>query len=391
MQEYTKRAAYISIILLGIVSLMGDIVYEGARADISPYLEFLGASAIIVGLVGGLGEFVGYAIRLLSGYLADTTRAYWLFTFIGYGLIIAIPLLALSKTWQIAALLVIVERLGKALRSPSRDTILSMVSRGVGSGRAFGIHETLDQIGAIAGPLLVGFLMLYTENNYPTVFATLSIPFLIMIFALFFTYKNIGRLTEIKKEEGVRSVKREKLNRNFYLYSAAVLFNTLGLINILLITFKASQILPMEKKWIIPMIFVIIQGVDASIAYISGYTYDKLGVKFLMVPFILSIFPSLITLISKDLSMIILACVFFGVVLGMQESIYRAVIADMTPLDSRGTAYGIFNTVYGLGLLGGGVVYGLFINYGTDMVLIAAYAVLSQIVAISLLMRCKIR
>jgi MFS family permease len=140
------------------------------------------------------------------------------------------------------------------------------------------------------------------------------------------------------------------------------------------------------------MIFAIIQGVDASIAFISGYTYDKLGIKFLMVPFILSIFPSLITLISKDLSMIILACVFFGVVLGMQESIYRAVIADMTPLDSRGTAYGIFYTVYGLGgLLGGGVVYGLFIDYGTNMVLIAVYAVLSQIVAISLLMRCKIR
>ena len=79
-----SKNAYIGILLFGIVSLMGDVVYEGARGILPTYLKFLGASAVIVGLVGGLGDFLGYALRLVSGFLADTTRAYWFFIFLGY-------------------------------------------------------------------------------------------------------------------------------------------------------------------------------------------------------------------------------------------------------------------------------------------------------------------
>ncbi len=182
-----SKNAYGGILLLGIVSLMGDVVYEGSHGLVPDYLKFLGASAVIVGLVGGLGEFLGHALRLVSGVLADTTRAYWLFIFLGYGLIASIPLLGFAGGWEIAIILVLLERVGKAFRSPSRDTILSIVSKGIGVGKVFGVHELLDQIGAVAGPFIVATLMFYSSNNYQQTFSLLLLPFLTLLAVLFYT------------------------------------------------------------------------------------------------------------------------------------------------------------------------------------------------------------
>ncbi|HOF13911.1 MAG TPA: MFS transporter, partial [Spirochaetota bacterium] len=174
-----KKRAYQFIIVFGIISLLGDIIYEGARSVNAQYLKGLGANALWVGIVAGLGEFVGYAIRLVSGYLSDKTRAYWLFTFIGYGLLITVPLLALTGIWQVAALLMIGERLGKALRSPAKDTILSQVTTQVGRGLGFGIHEAMDQIGAIAGPLMFTFIFAYVVD-YNLGYKIMWIPFILL-------------------------------------------------------------------------------------------------------------------------------------------------------------------------------------------------------------------
>ena len=152
---------------MGIISLLGDIVYEGARSISGPYLALLGAGASIIGIVGGIGEFVGYALRLVFGYFADKTKAYWTLTIIGYGLLLSIPLLAFSNSWQIAAFLLIMERMGKAIRSPARDAILSHATKQVGRGWGFGIHEALDQIGAIIGPLIFSAVFVeFTIQNW---------------------------------------------------------------------------------------------------------------------------------------------------------------------------------------------------------------------------------
>lgn len=186
------RGAYTAILLLGMVSLMGDVVYEGSRGLITPYLAFLGASAFLIAFIGRFGEFLGYALRLVSGKLADTTKAYWAFMFLGYGLIASIPLLGVTRILEIAVILVLFERIGKAIRAPSRDAVLSIVSRGLGAGKAFGIHEPLDQVGAILGPLIVGGLMFYTGNNYNLTFSYLSLPFIALLAILAYTYKKIG-------------------------------------------------------------------------------------------------------------------------------------------------------------------------------------------------------
>ena len=265
-----SKSAYGGIILLGIISLMGDIVYEGSRGLIPGYLKFLGATAFVVGLVGGIGEFIGYAFRLISGLLADNTRAYWLFIFLGYGLIMSVPLLGIAGSWEIAIILILLERLGKALRAPSRDTVLSIVGRNVGAGKAFGIHEFLDQIGAVTGPLIVTALMIHNSNNYQQTFCFLSLPFLILLVFLVYTYRRIGSRTVT----GSKTFEARKvLGKPFYTYTFAVMLNTIGLIPVVLILYKASYILqPEEQQWMVPLIYLLIQGVDALIAPLSGKT-----------------------------------------------------------------------------------------------------------------------
>ena len=366
---------------------MGDVVYEGSRGIVPSYLEFLGATALIVGLVGGLGDFLGYALRLVSGFLADTTRAYWLFIFLGYGLIISIPFLGLRLGLEIAVIFVLLERFGKAFRSPSRDTVLSIISKDVGAGKAFGIHELLDQIGAILGPLIVAFLMLST-NNYSFTFGFLFLPFLVLLVVLAYTYKRIASKTiaiEPQKIEG----RREKLAKPFYIYTFAVLLNTAGLITYTLILYKASTILQLSQQWIVPLIYLLIQGVDAPMALIAGYAYDKFGIRILIMPFLLSLFPPLLTMVGSELSTLIATAIVFGLVLGMQESIYRAAVSELAPISSRGTAYGIFNTAYGVGFLISGAVYGLLMELRTPFIFVIFYVLITQITATASLLSTR--
>ncbi len=151
--DISKSAALKFVVFIGVVSLFSDFTYEGARSITGPFLAVLGASGTIVGIITGFGELIGYALRLASGYWADRTGRYWTIVFIGYGMnLLAVPLLALAGHWEIAAVLMVAERMGKAIRTPARDVMLSCASEPVGRGWAFGLHEAMDQIGAVLGP-----------------------------------------------------------------------------------------------------------------------------------------------------------------------------------------------------------------------------------------------
>jgi MFS family permease len=373
----TKRTAYLAVLSMGIVSMLGDIAYESGRGIAPDYLRFLGASAFMVGAVSGAGEFIGYAMRLVSGPLADRSRAYWLFIFLGYGLILAVPLMGFTSSVEIVMLLLLLERLGKALRSPSRDTVVSIVSKGMGSGKAFGLHEFIDQIGAVIGPAALGAVMFYTANSYPTAFKSLLIPYALMMVFLAYTYTRIGRRVDVEAK-GAGSIEGS-LTREFWLYCAAILLNTLGLIPVALILYKGSSILqPSGQQWIVPLLYVVVQLIDAPMALVSGILFDKLGVKVLAAPFALSVLPAFLVTYGGLIG-VVSACIVYGLVLGMQESIYRAAIADLVPMSKRGTAYGIFNTALGVGTLVGGVVFGFFIDQGFAGVVMLGFAVVMQV------------
>jgi MFS family permease len=272
------------IILLGIVSLFGDVTYEGARSVTGPYLRTLGASPSVVGLVAGIGEFAGYALRLASGHLADRTKAYWLLTFIGYGLILSIPLLAFAGYWQLAAVLIILERMGKAIRSPARDTMLSYATKKVGRGWGFAVHEALDQVGAIIGPIAFS-LVLLSHDNYREGFTVLWIPALLTLAVLAIARRKFPAPQKLEAPgETSRQNIQGKLPRIFWLYTIFTLFSVAGFANFQLISYhlKAQSIVPDAQ---IPLIYAMAMGVDALAALLVGKTYDRIGlISLLTVP-----------------------------------------------------------------------------------------------------------
>ncbi len=376
--ELRRREVYKAIILFGLVSLVGDVIYEGARAVAPSYLGALGATALVVGLVFGVSEFVGLSLRLVSGVLADITGAYWALYLLGYGLIVSIPLLGLTNLWPVAVALIFAERVAKGLRSPARDVLISAVSKGVGAGKAFGLHELMDQVGAIAGPALLGTILFLRPNDYSSAFLSLLIPYLVLLTSILYIYYRFravipsGRRTKFSLSD---------LPTNFWIYTLAVFLNTAGLIHVSLIVLTSSEAF---SPWMAAYLYVLMQAVDAISAPLAGLAYDRMGRKVLYLPFLLSPIPSIATLMGG--SNVILAVIFFGVIYGMQESIYRAAVSDLVSMEVRGTAYGMFNTAYGLGFLVSGSLFGYFLYTG-DVLSGTLFSVAAQIVAVIALYR----
>lgn len=384
MTSETRRLAIVGVMTFGLVSLLGDVIYEGARSVVPTYFQLLGASALTVGFLLSLGEFIGYALRLLSGYASEATRAYWAFVIAGYGMLISIPLLSLTKSWQVAVTLVLLERLAKALRAPARDVLIASVSKGLGSGKAFGLHELFDQIGAIAGPAIMASTLFLAANNYALAFGVMFLPYFCLILALLYAYRKFGRRTS-KVLEGDRTTRpssKGALTKDFKLYTLSVGMNAAGILQASLILYTASLV-GMEP-WQVSMLYLLIQGVDAFAAPISGAAFDKYGTKLLMVPFLMSIAPTVLGF-GRNPIYVTAAAVLFGVIYGMQESIYRAAVSQLVSPERRGSAYGWFNAVYGLGFIAGGTAMGYFVDNNMGLAAIAFSSAL-QLTATAILL-----
>ena len=377
-----KKIAFQFIILLGIVSLFGDITYEGARSVTGPYLATLGASAAIVGLVAGLGEFIGYALRLVSGFVADKTKAYWPLTFIGYGLIFAVPLLAFAGLWQVAALLIIFERMGKAIRTPARDAILSHATKQVGRGLGFGIHEALDQVGAIIGPLVFSLVFLL-KGGYKEGFTILWIPAVLVLLTL--TIARIKVPAPEKLETSEEKPMEGKLSRVFWFYALFTFLSVAGFANFQLISYhlKVQSIVSDVQ---IPIFYAIAMGTDAVVALIIGRAYDKVGLKTLLTIPLLTFFIPFFAF-SHSYNLIVISVILWGAVMGIHETVMRAAIADLTPIEKRGSAYGIFNTAYGLSWLFGGVIMGSL--YDISIIYLILFVVLMEMISVPVFFMIK--
>lgn len=349
------RTAYRIIFLLGIVALCGDIIYEGARSISGPYLLSLGASAVLIGTVTGAGEFLGYAVRLFSGRAADSTRQYWALTIGGYGMLIAIPLLAFAGSWEMAALLFILERIGKGIRSPAKDTILANATAPVGRGMGFGIHELLDQIGAVLGPVILA-ISLAGSGAYREGFLLLFIPFIVLIVLAFAAWRLLPDPIGFETQQSSAKKEGGDISREFVLFSLFTLLCTAGFLSFPLISFHALKT-GLLSAFEVPLLYALAMLVDAAVAPVSGKLYDKKGtILLLAIPVIGILIPFLGFGMSREL--IYAAAILFGISMGIQETVLRAVVADRIHISKRGTAYGIFNTVYGAGFFIGGVLVG---------------------------------
>ncbi len=366
------------IVLLGFVSLLADITYESARSLAGPYLAILGATGAVVGFTAGLGELLGYGLRLISGLLSDKTRRYWTFTIVGYVInLLAVPLLALANHWPLAAALMITERIGKSIRTPARDVMLSHAAATVGRGWGFAIHEAMDQIGAMTGPVIV-MLVLAIKGSYKYAFAVLTIPAVLAITVLViarFIYPHPQKL-----ETETPAQKDNKLPPFFWFYLAAVGLVAAGFADYPLIAFHIKQHSIFADKWI-PLLYAFAMGVDAIAALLFGKWYDKAGMLSLAAAVALSSFFAVFAFASTA-SLIITGVTLWGIGMGAQESITRAVVADIVPMQKRGTGYGLFNAGFGLCWFLGSALMGILYDFSLPALI--TFSILSQLASLPL-------
>jgi MFS family permease len=374
----SKGTALKFVVLLGVVSLFADMTYEGARSITGPYLAILGASATAVGIVAGFGELIGYALRLVSGYISDRTGKYWTVTLFGYFInLLAVPLLALAGSWEVAAFLMITERMGKAIRNPSRDAMLSHATQSIGRGWGFGLHEAMDQIGAILGPLIVA-TVLYLNGGYRISFAILLVPALLALAVLLVARALYPRPRDL--EAVTVELKTKGFSRIFWLYLAAVSLIAAGYVDFPLISYHFEKLSIVSKIWI-PVFYAVAMGVDALSALFFGRLFDRVGLSILIVVSLLSsLFAPLVFLGGFYLALIGMA--LWGVGMGAQESIMRAAIAGMVPMDKRSTAYGIFNAVFGLFWFLGSALMGVL--YDVSIPSLIVFSVVMQLASVPL-------
>ena len=401
MNKSKKRIsqAMIFIILFGIVSLFSDMTHEGASSIRGAYMSLLGASAGAIGFVSGLGELIGYSMRYVFGKLTDKTKRYWLMTIAGYVLdVLAVPALALvgEHGWIAACGLLIIQRMGKAIKKPAKDTIMSFAASQEGVGKSFGIQEVLDQIGAFLGPVLLYVVMLFkTEGStfeiYSRCFAVLAVPGAITILLLLITKYKFPNPENFEPEE--KRFTPFKVKKEFIFYIAGISLFAFGFIDYSIIIMHVSKTYTnisaqftetssLVNSGTLPLLYAGAMLVDAVAALVFGLMYDKKGVKALAWSTVISAPFAILVFGTKSTSALLLGIALWGVGMGAQESILKAAVTKMVPKSSRATGYGVFECSFGVFWFLGSWLLGVL--YDISIPAMIAVSVVSQLAAIPL-------
>ena len=387
------------IILFGIVSLFSDMTHEGASSIRGAYLSLLGASAATIGFISGLGELIGYSMRYVFGKLTDKSKQYWPMTIAGYVLdIIAVPALALvgEHGWIAACVLLVIQRMGKAIKKPAKDTIMSFAASQEGVGKSFGIQEVLDQIGAFIGPVLLYLVMLFkTEGTtfeiYSTCFAVLVIPGAITLILLIVTRCKFPNPEHFEPEP--KEYIPFKMKKEFILYIAGISLFAFGFIDYSIIIMHVSRTYShlasglsetsaLVSTGSLPLLYAGAMLVDAVAALFFGMMYDKNGVKALVWSTVISAPFAVFVFAFDSVPMLLLGVALWGVGMGAQESILKAAVTSMVPKASRATGYGVFECSFGAFWFLGSWLMGVL--YDVSIPAMIAVSVIAQLAAIPL-------
>jgi MFS family permease len=370
--DIDRKAAIRFIICLGIVSMFADMTYEGAHSVIGPLLSDLGSSATQVGLIAGIGEMFAASLRYFSGRLADKTRAYWTIAIFGYAInIVVVPALAFAGNWQAAALLIIAERTGKALRGPARDVLLSGATNKVGHGFGFGVHAAFDQAGAVMGPLFVAYAVAKTSNFGPA-FLWLALP-AVGAFAAMIIARIINPETEVKAPKKVD----QALPPVFWTYVAAAGLLACGFVDFPLMAFHFQKT-GLVGKETIPLLYAAAMGMNGITAVIFGRLFDRFGVYALSAGILVSLLALPFAFLGGHAgAFAAVGCWATG--LGAQDASLRSGIAQVVSMNKRGTAFGAFNGVYGVLWFVGSAVMGLL--YDHSLMALVVFGIAAQLVA----------
>ena len=374
-----------AVVGFGVVSLSADMVYEGARSITGPLLASLGASALLVGLITGAGEAMALVLRLVFGSWADRTGRYWAITYAGYAVTaVCVPLLAVTPFLAgaglaVACFLILAERFGKAVRSPAKTALLAHAASAVGLGRGFGVHKALDQLGAVAGPLLVAAVAAAAGALWPAM-AVLIIPGMAALLILGWTRRRMGDLPGPAMDQPVRSAATEQvpeserrlirvrdLPTSFWLFAAAAGAATAGLVTFGVISFHLTteHVLPVAA---IPLVYAAAMAAEALAALATGSLFDRFkGRALLVLPFLVATVPVLAFASSPLVA--IVGVLIWGTAMGIQDSTVKALVADLVPTTKRATAYGVFAAVQGGAAVAGGALAGALYQHSLPILI----------------------
>lgn len=382
--ETRYKAALRFVLFIGIVSFFADFTYEGSRSITGPLLAVLGATAAVVGIVSGFGELLGYGLRLVSGPLSERTREFWPITLFGYFIqMLSVPLLAFTRTWREAAALILIERIGKAIRNPPRDVMLSHAAKEMGYGWGFGVHEALDQAGALFGPLLVA-VMLSHRGEYRLAYETLLLPALLtlgFLVAARFIYPRPGDFEPTAPAQ----TEPKSFPRAFWLYLMGAALVAAGFADFTLIAFHFQRTVAVSTVWI-PVFYSVAMAVSGLGSLFFGRFFDRSGIR-VLIPL------TLITTISTPLLFLghfgaaFVGAALWGLGMGVHESIIPAAVATMVPSTRRPTAYGLFTGTYGVSWFLGSALIGFL--YECSPRLVVVFCLLSQLAAIPFFSRVR--
>ena len=380
-----KKTAFSFVLLMGVVSLFSDMTHEGAASIIGAYLSLAGASAVAIGFVSGLGEFIGYSLRLFTGWFTDKTKKYWPITIVGYIVdCMAIPALALVPKggWLWACLLIVIQRTGKAIKKPAKDTLLSFAATQAGTGKSFAIQEFLDQIGAFLGPVILFIVMSLKKSEdlfsvYSACFAVLGLPAIITVALLFIARRRYPEPENF--EPPAIETQPFRMNRSFIYYIIAISLFASGFLDFTIITMHTvkTNLIPDDT---LPLLYAGAMAVDAFAALFFGWLFDKRGIKILMLSTLIAA-PFVILIFSVTTRWALFAGVaLWGVGMGAQESILKAAVTNIVQKQNRSSGYGIFQASFGVCWFLGSWLMGFL--YDASLVWMVTFSVVMQLAAI---------
>lgn len=372
------------VVLFGMVSLFSDMTHESANSIRGAFLSLAGASAAVIGFVSGLGELVGYGLRYVFGRLTDRTRRYWPMVLFGYALdVVAVPTLALvgRNGWVLACALLIIQRLGKAIKKPAKDTVMSFAASQEGVGKSFAIQELLDQIGAVLGPLLLYLIMLFqhrddTFSDYRSCFAFLAIPGAITLLLLWLTYKCFPHPEDFEPEP--KEYVPFRVSKRFVVYILGISLFAFGFADYSLIVMHFSR-QHLFTAAALPLLYALAMLTDAASAFVFGWLFDRHARLSLVVSTLVAAPFAVFAFLGSDVASVVTGVVLWGIGMGVQESILKAAVATMVPKRSRATGYGIFECCFGAAWFLGSWLLGVL--YDQSLVAMVIVSVAAQLLA----------
>jgi MFS family permease len=376
------KIALTFVVIIGIANGFADLTYESGRSLNGEFLAGLGASAAVVGFTAGFGELIGYGFRSVMGLVADRTHRYWTLAILGYVInMLAVPALALVGNWPLAAVLIVLERTGRAIRKPSTETMLSFAGSQIGHGWVFGLNEALDQTGATIGPLMMS-LALWLKSGFQLAYGLLLIPACLTILAVLVAHRVLKEPHSIQAE---RDLAARNVTQAYWWYVAAASCVAAGFADFALIGFHLAHahILPSN---LIPIYYAVAMGVGAVGGLGLGRLFDRWGLTIVVVAFLVSAgFAPLVFFGGSALAL--LGMVLWGVGLAAQDSLLKPLIAGLVSSKRRASAFGVFDTGFGIAWFVGSAVMGLL--YAHSIVGLVVFSVLMQLVSLPIFVRAR--